>query len=387
MTKKVFLIFAVFFCVSVSLAQNTLAPRKLTLPLKLSAKEPIDPNQRYGQPVRIRATRTIGVSAGPEHQSQSNIVAVYIGLPIVDSAQDNIVIESVKSQKADPSKMLISLSEDSLLVEYFDVKPGFSDEISMTFTVDIYERRAELAAGKPYDITSLLYQKYTKSDSAAQEISPDEEVDSKPNLSLKETGIRPGYSPAVKAKKIYDYLADKLSYGGVSDLSGDQKIHCGTYAHLFVELCRQAGMPARRCAGFAFGANPQDPNKTDVSGHNWAEFYIEGVGWIPVDPTMGDKKDQRKKYYFGSVDNGRLCVSKSGFHDQLPLWYKTSARGELVFTETAADFKPFKYPDTIQGVYCFQYRFDRPIQISISDSYKTGLQIISRIGNFTVSPR
>ncbi len=31
----------------------------------------------------------------------------------------------------------------------------------MTFTVDIYERRAELGASKPYDVTSLLYQKST----------------------------------------------------------------------------------------------------------------------------------------------------------------------------------------------------------------------------------
>lgn len=387
MTEKILSILIAAFCISPSLADNSLTPRKLQLPFKPSAKEPIDFNQRCGEPVRIRAARTIKVAAGEGHQSKNNIVALYIGLPVVDSAQDNVVIESVKSQKADPSNILISLSGDSLLVEYIDVKPGFSDEISLTFTVDIYERHAELAAGGPYDLKSPLYQKYTKSHSPAEEMPSDEDIDSKPPLSLKETGIRSNYLPVVKAKKIYDYLGEKLSYGGTSDISGDKKINCATYTYMFVELCRQAGVPARRCAGFAFSANPQDPNKTDVSGHNWAEFYIEGVGWIPVDPTMGDKKDLREKYYFGSVDNGHLCVSKSGFHEQLPLWYKTSARGELVFTENAADFKPFKSPDTIQGVCRFQYRYDRPIQISISDSYGPGLQILSRTGSFVTPPR
>lgn len=387
MAKKGFVIFTLLFGISTSLAQSSYTPRKLQLPLKLSANESVDLKQRRGDSVRIRAVRTIKIATGQGHQSQSNIVAVYIGLPLLDSAQDNIVIESVKSQKADPAKMLLSLAEDSLLVEYCDIKPGFSDEISMTFTVDIYERRAELRAGKAYDLTSSLYQKYTKSNVANEDMPPEESLDSKPDISLKKTGIQMNYNPVVKAKKIYDYLAEKLSYGGVSDLSGDQRVHCGVYAALFVDLCRQAGVPARRCAGFAFGVNPQDPNKTDVSGHNWAEFYVEDVGWIPVDPTMGDKKDPRKTYYFGSVDNGRLCVSKSGFHGQLPLWYKTSANGDLIFTENATDFKPFKSPDTIQGAHRFQYRFDRPIQISISDSYGSGLQILSRSGNFVKPQR
>ena len=106
-----------------------------------------------------------------------------------------------------------------------------------------------------------------------------------------------------------------------------------------------------------------------MSGHNWAEFYVEGIGWIPVDPTMGDKNDSRKQYYFGAMDNARLCVSKSGCHDILPLWYKTSVQGELIFTQDASNFKPFKYPETIQGVHRFQYRFDKPIQISVPDPY------------------
>jgi hypothetical protein len=81
------------------------------------------------------------------------------------------------------------------------------------------------------------------------------------------------------------------------------------------------------------------------------------------------------------VDNARLCVSKEGGHDLLPLWYKTSAQAELTFTRDASDFKPFKYPNTIQGVHRFQYRFDRPIQISVPDPYGPSLTIVSIQGN------
>ena len=33
--------------------------------------------------------------------------------------------------------------------------------------------------------------------------------------------------------------------------------------------------------------------------HSWAEFYLEGIGWVPVDPTRDiNSKEQR---YFGAL--------------------------------------------------------------------------------------
>jgi hypothetical protein len=378
-------IFCVLFAfISCQVLADIPTPAKLQLPFKPAAGEPVDSTQRQGKPIRIRAKRQIKVLAGKEHKSKNNTVAIYIGLPVVDAGQDNVVIESVQSGKADPSNMTFSVHGDSLLVEYFNIEPGFNDVITLIFTVDIYERKANLSEARPNDRQSSLYKKYTQNRTYAG-VTP---LDGEPNpvlqKHLNDAGVTNNSEPIDKARKIYEYLSRKLSYGGFSDAEGktddciqNGKAHCGEYAVAFVRLCREAGVPARRCAGFALSNDLKKKEEISVSGHNWAEFYVEGIGWIPVDPTMGDKKDARKQYYFGAVDNARLCVSKSGCHDILPLWYKTSAAGDLIFTHEASDFKPFVYPETIQGVYRFQYRFDRPIQISIPEPYGPSLTILS----------
>lgn len=385
--KRIIALCILFFSTSHRTLADIPTPSQFQLPFKPTAREPVDYKQRKGSSLRIRATRQIKVLAGKWHKSKNNIVAVYIGLPIVDSAQDNVVIEHVESKMADTSNVIFSARGDSLLVEYFNVKPGFSDIISLTFTVDIYERRANLTGAEPYNKKNPLYQRYTQDRSYAK-VSP---ANGEPNPILQKhltkASVRNDADPINKALRIYKYLGRKLSYGSFqgpgkrpADIIEGKKAHCGEYAFLFVKLCREAGVPARRCAGFAFAENAQNKNDTSVSGHNWAEFYVEGIGWIPVDPTMGDKSDSRKQYYFGGLDNARLCVSKGGFHDRLPLWYKTSHDGELIFTQDASDFKPFKHPNTIQGVHRFQYRFDLPIHISVPDPYGPSLTILSKQG-------
>jgi transglutaminase-like putative cysteine protease len=47
----------------------------------------------------------------------------------------------------------------------------------------------------------------------------------------------------------------------------------------------------------------------DVGAHCWAEFFIPGTGWIPVDVSYGDTREGSRNYYFGNLDERRVSLS------------------------------------------------------------------------------
>ncbi len=63
---------------------------------------------------------------------------------------------------------------------------------------------------------------------------------------------------------------------------------CEHYASAFVYLMRAAGVPARVVAGYLGGfLNPRGRflEVYQANAHAWAEIWVEGKGWVRVDPT------------------------------------------------------------------------------------------------------
>lgn len=77
---------------------------------------------------------------------------------------------------------------------------------------------------------------------------------------------------------------DFLEYFLLDSRSG----YCSYFATAFVLLARAEGFPARYVEGFCVSTN-KDKIMTVTSDmvHAWPEVYIEGVGWIPFEPTPG----------------------------------------------------------------------------------------------------
>ncbi len=63
--------------------------------------------------------------------------------------------------------------------------------------------------------------------------------------------------------------------------------NCRTLARGFISKARELGIQAREVIGFA---RPQRGPMTSGSlagtRHSWAEFYVDGLGWVPVDLTF-----------------------------------------------------------------------------------------------------
>lgn len=119
--------------------------------------------------------------------------------------------------------------------------------------------------------------------------------------------------PLAKARAIYDYVVDNLSYdkSGTGWGKGDvvyacdvKRGNCTDFHALFTGLCRASGIPARFIIGFSI---PEGKQEGEVGGyHCWAEFYIRGRGWIPVDSSEASKNRAKKEYYFGNLDENRV---------------------------------------------------------------------------------
>jgi hypothetical protein len=135
-------------------------------------------------------------------------------------------------------------------------------------------------------------------------------------------GIVRGEShPLTKARLIYDFVMKRFSPTGnddlamVKELPADQlSLDSRSYALVFVLLARGAGIPARPVSGILLSGNPEAP---DVKTHAWAEFWLEGGGWFPVDPWLADTVD-KPDLYWGHLDADRVAFSE-GWSDTVPL--------------------------------------------------------------------
>jgi len=125
-------------------------------------------------------------------------------------------------------------------------------------------------------------------------------------------------NPYLKAQKLYEYLIRRLDYveftesENVIESLANRKADAYEYAVLFTSLARNTGIPSRPVAGFLVYGNKQTKN------HWWSEIYINGIGWIPVDPAMGDDmslsdlpvRESNSEYYFGNIGSQHITFSR-----------------------------------------------------------------------------
>ncbi len=71
-------------------------------------------------------------------------------------------------------------------------------------------------------------------------------------------------------------------------LFGTRRGFCEHYASAHAFLMRAAGVPARLVAGYQGGQRGQDGQSWEVrqmDAHAWVEVWLDGQGWVRVDPT------------------------------------------------------------------------------------------------------
>ncbi|ALC17784.1 transglutaminase-like cysteine protease [Desulfuromonas soudanensis] len=133
---------------------------------------------------------------------------------------------------------------------------------------------------------------------------------------------------AGKARAIYDWTCDNMyrdpktrgcGPGDVCTLLTAPGGKCADIHSVFVALARAAGVPAREVFGIRQGKGSEE----EITGwqHCWAEFFLPGYGWVPVDPADVRKKmltenlapespeaAEYRAYFWGGIDPYRIAL-------------------------------------------------------------------------------
>ncbi len=133
-----------------------------------------------------------------------------------------------------------------------------------------------------------------------------------------------------QARAIYDWTVENTTRNpetlgcGTGDILSLLQHPCGKCADIssiFIALCRASGVPAREVFGIRMGTVPVQDITTWQ--HCWAEFFLPGKGWVPVDPADVRKKmlvddlpldDPAivacREYFFGGLDAYRIKLGQ-----------------------------------------------------------------------------
>ena len=119
-----------------------------------------------------------------------------------------------------------------------------------------------------------------------------------------------------KARAVYDYVLANMKYdkSGTGWGNGDiywacdaKRGNCTDFHALFIGLARGADIPAKFEIGLPV---PADKPSGEIGGyHCWAEFYLNGYGWVPVDASEAWKDPSKREYFFGAHDANRVQFS------------------------------------------------------------------------------
>ncbi|MBP7497346.1 MAG: hypothetical protein KA792_06765 [Bacteroidales bacterium] len=192
-----------------------------------------------------------------------------------------------------------------------NLKPGNTNNIEIKIPVSTFNLRYYIypdKVGKTEDIPLEIKKMFLADDEKYQKNNP---------------VIQKGLKEAIgdeknlywSARKIYNYVMSHLYY----EMSGGWNTaptvlargngSCSEYSFVFISMCRAAGIPAR----YVGSIYREAPVFYDDAFHRWIEIYLPGYGWIPVDPTIGDKKSPREQALcFGFVSNEFFITTQGG---------------------------------------------------------------------------
>lgn len=237
-------------------------------------------------------------------------VSIWLPYPVSDRNQE---ISDVRVRSPYPA----SIHKDPLYgnaILYFGVESP--KEKSLPVEIDFTVRRREYVR-RDFDVKSPPASPGDDAAVMARWLKPDALVPIDGRVrKLAEEVTKGKTTDLQKARAIYDYVVATLKYdktgkgwgrGDVYYACDVKRGNCTDFHALFIGLCRSVGIPAKFDIGFPL---PPEKSEGEIAGyHCWAEFYLKGYGWVPVDASEASKNPDRREYFFGAHDSNRVQIT------------------------------------------------------------------------------
>lgn len=175
--------------------------------------------------------------------------------------------------------------------------PGASETVTLNYYLNTYPIKInnKTADDKMEYTPSTSVSAYLKASKKIESDHPDIVKKARELTAACKTGLD-------KARAIFNFVIMHMDYnlnspsrngGALAALRSGSGV-CEDYASLFAALCRASGVPARVVNGYAdpkgtgnnWNLAPGETFALRGYRHSWAEFYLDGSGWVPADPTM-----------------------------------------------------------------------------------------------------
>ena len=204
-----------------------------------------------------------------------------------------------------------------------DVDPEYGNRILRFSSGEQVPKNLEIAV----DLNVIRYEQdgWNQTASAVSKDAPDLERYLLPDILVPIDGpveaeakqvVNGSMTTSQKIEALYHHLFETMKYdkSGIGWGNGDalyacesRKGNCTDIHSLFIGMARSLDIPSRFIMGFPL---PQDKKRAQIPGyHCWAEFYVEGRGWVPVDISEAIKHPEKKDYFFGSLDPHRVAFT------------------------------------------------------------------------------
>jgi transglutaminase-like putative cysteine protease len=148
------------------------------------------------------------------------------------------------------------------------------------------------------------------------------------------------------ARAIYDHVVATVKYdktgkgwgrGDIYYACDARRGNCTDFHAIFIGYARAMGIPARFSIGFPI---PTERGAGTIAGyHCWAEFYANGIGWIPIDASEAGKNPAMREYFFGAHDENRVEFTRGRDLELLPR-QESNPLNYFVYPYAEVDGKP-----------------------------------------------